>query len=212
MQNNFYLAIALATLITGCGGNSSDSPNGTGGSSKGGASSGGNAGASSGGNAGASSGGAAGANGKDVGDPCTAPDQCPAGGSGTPVCLTDWPGGYCAVSACEQHGHDCPNDPGLGGTATTGSKCVLNPDATCLALCATKTDCRDGYDCAPLSDSAGHGSVDVCVPGQNSGGGGMSSGGGGMSSGGGGMSSGGGGMSSGGGGMGAGGGMMDGGM
>ncbi|HEY3359312.1 MAG TPA: hypothetical protein VGQ83_39045 [Polyangia bacterium] len=99
-----------------------------------------------------------------VGDPCTSADTCPAGGSGTTECITDWPGGYCAVADCTQHGHDCPNDPGQGGTATTGGKCVLSPTAKCLALCASNADCRDGYECAPRGDAAGHGNANVCVP------------------------------------------------
>ncbi|MBI5481729.1 MAG: hypothetical protein HY906_22930 [Deltaproteobacteria bacterium] len=145
--------------------------------------------------------------GLEVGDPCSAASECPAGGSGTTACLTDWPGGYCAVQGCEQHGHDCPNDPGLGGTATTGGKCVLDPDATCLALCATEADCREGYVCEARGDAAGHGSANVCVPPGGStqmgdggsmggdGGGGMGGGdGGGMGDGDGGMMGGGGGM------------------
>lgn len=99
-----------------------------------------------------------------IGDACTADGECPAGGSGTATCLSDWPGGYCAVVECAQHGHDCPEDPGLGVTASTGSKCVLDPLASCLALCATDTDCRPEYECAPRSDAAGHGTTAVCVP------------------------------------------------
>ncbi|MBI5502784.1 MAG: hypothetical protein HY907_21240 [Deltaproteobacteria bacterium] len=99
-----------------------------------------------------------------VGDPCTESADCPAGGSGSAVCLTDWPGGYCAVEACADHGHDCPEDPGLGGTATTGGKCVLDPTQFCLALCASDGDCRPGYVCSPQPDAAGHGTANVCVP------------------------------------------------
>ena len=72
---------------------------------------------------------------------------------------------------------------------------VDGTNSKCLALCAGQADCRDGYECAPKSDSAGHGTADVCVPVQSTGTGGMGSGG-----------------SSGAGGMGTGGGMMDGGM
>ncbi|MBI5490038.1 MAG: hypothetical protein HY905_22080 [Deltaproteobacteria bacterium] len=99
-----------------------------------------------------------------VGDSCISAASCPEGGSGTAVCLTEWPGGYCAVDACAEHGHDCPDDPGLGGTATTGGKCVLNPTTFCLALCGSDGDCRPGYVCAPRPDAAAHGTADVCVP------------------------------------------------
>lgn len=102
--------------------------------------------------------------GAKVGDPCSSADSCPAGGSGSPACLTDWPGGYCAVADCEQHGHDCPDDPGLGVVATTGSQCVLAPAARCLALCGNDEDCRPEYVCAPKPDAAGHGTATVCVP------------------------------------------------
>lgn len=100
---------------------------------------------------------------KTVGGPCTPGDNCPAGGSGSPVCL-DWPGGYCAVGGCTTHGHDCPGDPGQGGTSTAGSKCVLAPQSICLKLCVSTADCRAGYTCADKSDAAGHGSAKVCFP------------------------------------------------
>lgn len=125
-----------------------------------------------------------------VGDPCTSASDCPGGGSGSPICKTEWPKGYCAVSSCSAHGHDCPNDPGLGGTATTGGKCVLAEGATCLALCGSSAGCRDGYECVAKPDASGKGPVSVCVPtptGTDGGAGGS-------------------------GGMGGGGGMMDGGM
>ncbi len=97
-----------------------------------------------------------------IGSPCTAETDCPAGGSGTPKCRTDWPGGYCLVTGCAAHGHDCPGDAGLGGTQ--GSKCVKTPELMCLALCDSVADCREGYDCVPKPDAAGHGSVNVCYP------------------------------------------------
>jgi hypothetical protein len=99
-----------------------------------------------------------------VGASCAAAAECPAGGTGTAQCLTDWPDGYCAVVDCETHGHDCPNDPGLVTTATTGSKCVLAPTAMCLALCGSAKDCRQGYACVEKEDAAGHGSAKVCMP------------------------------------------------
>lgn len=100
-----------------------------------------------------------------LGDACLSADECPAGGSGTPACLSNWPsGGYCVVEACTDHGHDCPGDPGNTTESTTGAKCVLDPEPRCLALCATTADCRSGYVCSPRSDAAGHASVNVCVP------------------------------------------------
>lgn len=178
MSNRIEWAfLTVLVLSTACGGERSETA-GTGAAS------------GSGGGAGAGMGGAEAGAGK-VGDPCTGPAQCPGGGSGTTVCVSAWPEGYCAVSDCTQHGHDCPNDPGLGGTATTGGKCVLAPTATCLALCASDVDCRDGYECVPKPDAAGHATANVCFPkAASSGSGGMGSGGG-MGGGGGGMMDGG---------------------
>lgn len=110
------------------------------------------------------SGGEAGTTKDAVGAPCTLASECPIGGSGSAACLTEWPGGYCAVRDCTPHGHDCPGDPGQGSTATTGGKCVLAPTAICLALCAADTDCRPGYACQARDDAAGHGSANVCAP------------------------------------------------
>lgn len=99
-----------------------------------------------------------------VGDPCGSEAECPAGGSGAPACLTDgYPGGYCSVVDCEDHGHDCPDDAGQGGDA--GSvKCVVLGGNQCMRLCDGPDDCREGYVCAALQDAAGHGTVDVCAP------------------------------------------------
>jgi hypothetical protein len=98
-----------------------------------------------------------------VGDVCDAATACPAGGSGKPICRSAWPGGYCLVEGCQDHGHDCPGDPGLNGTFGD-SKCVLAPTATCLKMCKSSADCRQGYSCEQKSDAAGHGSANVCVP------------------------------------------------
>lgn len=100
-----------------------------------------------------------------VGAACSDDSQCPSGGSGTPSCLTQWPEGYCAIKDCAVHGHDCPEDPGQAATnPTDGAKCVLSPLATCLALCASDSDCRAGYQCSNRDDAAGHGKATVCVP------------------------------------------------
>jgi len=101
-----------------------------------------------------------------VGDPCSVADACPNGGSGTTVCLTTSPGGYCAVKDCAQHGHDCPNDPGLGGTpGANSSQCVtLAIGSYCMRNCSAPADCRTGYTCASRPDASGHAAVSVCVP------------------------------------------------
>lgn len=101
---------------------------------------------------------------RGVGDACGLDAQCPAGGSGTTACLTKgYPDGYCSVVECEQHGHDCPDDAGLAGDEGT-VECVQMEVLQCMKLCTSADDCRDGYDCAAVPDSAGHGTVDVCVP------------------------------------------------
>jgi hypothetical protein len=101
----------------------------------------------------------AGGGSKTVGAACTAANECPAGGSGTAACEMTWPGGYCLVTDCAQHGHDCPLDAQPGG-----GKCVDYNGAKCLAICASTVDCRTGYDCVAKPDTAGHGSFEVCVP------------------------------------------------
>ncbi|MCC6521159.1 MAG: hypothetical protein IT373_00725 [Polyangiaceae bacterium] len=158
MSTKLLLVGLVVIVSTGC--NQGDAESGAGGAG---------AGTGAGGAIGAGGGGA-------VGAPCTTADECPAGGSGSPACLSQWPDGYCAVVDCAQHGHDCPGDPGLGGVATTGSQCVLAPTAMCLALCGDNSGCRDGYECVEKSDAAGHGSGKVCFP-LASGGGGMNAGG-----------------------------------
>jgi len=100
---------------------------------------------------------------KKIGSACSEDNECPAGGSGTPACIKEWPDGYCAVKDCAAHGHDCPGDPGQG-TSDSGSKCVKAPTATCLQLCGSGSDCREGYACVQKSDAAGHGQVQVCFP------------------------------------------------
>jgi hypothetical protein len=93
-----------------------------------------------------------------IGDPCLDVSTCPAGGSGTVVCLGDtYSGGYCSVANCATHVHDCPGDAAV-------SKCVLAPAAICLRLCETDANCRPGYACLARADAAGHGSAKVCIP------------------------------------------------
>lgn len=126
------------------------------------------------------------ATGPYAGDPCSSASDCPKGGSGTTVCLTSgFPGGYCAVTGCADHGHDCPNDPGNGGIPTTTSgKCVKYDKSTaCLRTCNVDGDCRAGYNCAARDDAAGHGTARVCLPRSTSADAGMTGGDGGMGTG-----------------------------
>lgn len=173
MRNNLACAVlAFAIVVVGCDGQSQDvGPDagnlidaagaGRDASTSDAAASAADAGARDGG-AGSADGGSA--QPRRVGEACAADGDCPAGGSGTATCLSDWPGGYCAVVGCAQHGHDCPEDPGLGGIATAGWSCVLATEASCLALCAGDADCRPEYQCASKPDAAGHGTTEVCVP------------------------------------------------
>jgi hypothetical protein len=156
--------MVVTTLGTACDSSTPESTGGASGVAQGGAGGGGGWGATGGGAAGGGATGGATAMGSAVGDACDPDTQCPAGGSGTATCLTDWPGGYCAVTGCAPHGHDCPNDSGLGGTGTAGGKCVLAPAETCLALCAVDADCRAGYACVDKDDAANHDPVKVCFP------------------------------------------------
>lgn len=157
---NIAWIVVVSTLGIACGSSTPVESGGKGGAAEGGA---GGAEAGSGGGGGGGAGGTS-ATADAVGDACDSGTPCPAGGSGAPMCLTDWPGGYCAVDGCAPHGHDCPNDAGLGGTATAGSKCVLAPTETCLALCAGDADCREEYACVDKEDAASHGPVKVCFP------------------------------------------------
>ncbi len=82
-----------------------------------------------------------------VGGPCTAPDQC----AGTPaLCLTQWPGGYCATYNCDQH------------PCASGSSCIpVNGQHVCFQDCNASGDCgRPDYVCQPLGPNQGG----ACVP------------------------------------------------
>jgi hypothetical protein len=86
-----------------------------------------------------------------IGDACSYATECSA--SGTRICDTTQPGGYCTVGNCDR------------GTCPEGSYCVLfgaqdpgcstNDRATprlartyCMATCSSDGDCRGGYTCA----------------------------------------------------------------
>ena len=82
-----------------------------------------------------------------VGGPCTGPNQC----AGSPaVCLTQWPGGYCATYNCDQH-------PCAGG-----SSCIpVSGQHLCFQDCNASGDCgRADYVCQPLGVNQGG----ACVP------------------------------------------------
>jgi hypothetical protein len=73
------------------------------------------------------------------------------------MCMTDHPGGYC-VEMCDvgNHDADCPSDSICQFDGTSGE---------CHLKCATTSDCRAGYTCAPAStspgDTASHAYCDV---------------------------------------------------
>ena len=75
------------------------------------------------------------------GGACTQAQDCSANG----YCIGSqanpdaaWPGGYCSP--------ECP----ASGACPAGSECVHFTDINlCLATCAQKSDCRDGYGCWP---------------------------------------------------------------
>ena len=74
-----------------------------------------------------------------VGADCTVSSDCNTPGQ---VCLTEFKGGYCGVSAC-LHDADCPQ----------GSACVTdNQTNYCFLICAQKTDCNLHRTAADESD------------------------------------------------------------
>ena len=92
-----------------------------------------------------------------VGSDCTMSSECLTG----QVCLTEFKGGYCGVSACV-HDTDCPQ----------GSACVTDGQANyCFLVCTQKTDCNlhrtadDESDCtSSLTFVDGAMSRKVCRP------------------------------------------------
>src|SRR4051812_41686726 len=81
--------------------------------------------------------------GPTVGDPCTTSQEC---GGGTCLNQTFVPGGYCSVG--------CKAD----GLCPTGSTCVREVSGRgndmCLRTCRLDADCRQGYLCRSIRDSA----------------------------------------------------------
>lgn len=95
--------------------------------------------------------GSVGPSGDVVGGPCTATGGC-AGGS---RCLVegDFPGGSCTI--------DCTG-PGM---CPSGSMCVQENGGTCLDLCSSDADCREGYSCVSKSLLNTSGEALVCMGG-----------------------------------------------
>jgi hypothetical protein len=79
------------------------------------------------------------ANRQGVGADCNTTSDCGLPGQ---VCLTEFKGGYCGVSACV-HDTDCPQ----------GSACVTDNQINyCFLVCAQKTDCNLHRSTADESD------------------------------------------------------------
>ena len=97
---------------------------------------------SSGGNTGGGGGGT-GAQKLPIGSPCTADADC---GGAAYMCMTDHPDGYC-VKMCDisKADADCPSESICQYDGTAGE---------CHLKCATTSDCRAGYVCAPASTDA----------------------------------------------------------
>ena len=59
------------------------------------------------------------------------------------MCMTDHPGGYC-IKMCDitKHDTDCPS-----GSACQSDGMTME----CHKECASQSDCRTGYACAPVS-------------------------------------------------------------
>lgn len=83
--------------------------------------------------------------GPTIGDPCTTTQDC---GPGLCVNRDFAPGGYCSKSC-----GDCP----------AGTICVANilnnGNAGCMRSCKQATDCRTGYVCHAVGNSA----TSVCI-------------------------------------------------
>jgi hypothetical protein len=92
---------------------------------------------------GTGSGGTAVSGGSQIGSSCSSEAECEGGG-----CLRaeqGWPGGSCVKWGCNASG--CPS----------GSACfeLDGGGSVCLAKCAERADCRDGYACSPAG---------ACIP------------------------------------------------
>lgn len=71
--------------------------------------------------------------GREIGDDCSTNVDC---GSGR-LCDLSQPGGYCTISPCRAD--SCP----------TEAVCVVFSvnDSYCMRSCATRDECREGYEC-----------------------------------------------------------------
>jgi hypothetical protein len=81
-------------------------------------------------------------------------DFLECGGRASSACIATWPEGYCTELECTP------------GSCETGARCargIMFPGVSienfCLAVCATKTDCREGYACVDIGEAE-----DVCAP------------------------------------------------
>ncbi len=76
---------------------------------------------------------------KKVGADCFAQNECAATSKSDPVCLFDWPDGYCS-EFCDLMNDDCP----------AGAVCAnlgLSVNGVCLDSCTVDADCRSNYSC-----------------------------------------------------------------
>src|SRR5688572_10593339 len=93
----------------------------------------------------------------EIGDDCQLSTDCSA--QGDRLCDITAPGGYCTVFNCEPG--NCPEDESVcvqfGSQRSPVAACrdLQSPSpyarAFCMATCEDNDDCRDGYQCADLS-------------------------------------------------------------
>lgn len=149
LRTRQHVVAACLLLAVACGDDLHPATTESGSGGAGAAASGGVGGTSDGG------GGAGGATGHDIGEPCTANDDC-APGFCIPEGTTGWPLGYC-TELC--------ND--LAPCATPGTRCVdIGVGQFCLRDCSPSGsggECEDHQQCFDLGNGAG-----VCGPGCNS--------------------------------------------
>lgn len=85
-----------------------------------------------------------------IGDPCAKDEDCEFDlcrlKRGTGV----FPGGYCSKT-CDAITDPCP----------AGATCVGTVDGDCFKLCATQSECRDGYLC---KEAPGGSAPTICFP------------------------------------------------
>ncbi|MCB9593214.1 MAG: hypothetical protein H6719_10820 [Sandaracinaceae bacterium] len=93
----------------------------------------------------------------NLGQVCSAGRGSCTGGACLSEGMTGWPDSYCVAVGCDlTDGSGCPD----GGVCMADS----DGDAICVLGCTGASDCRDGYDCAPV-DSSDPSSATACLPG-----------------------------------------------